>query len=83
MADRISDRKKSVTKRVKKSKGNLAGILIISVVIILIVSIIYSFVSVSSNQIKRNKDNLCRVDGQYIANSSLKCNTYKKIRRMD
>ena len=62
---RISDRKKSVTKRGKKSTGNLAGILIISVVVILVASIIYSFVFVSSNQVKRNKDNLCRVDGQY------------------
>jgi hypothetical protein len=58
-------RKKSVTKRGKKSTGNLAGILIILVVIGLIASIIYSFVSVSSNQVKRNKENLCRVDGQY------------------
>jgi flagellar basal body-associated protein FliL len=62
---RIRDRKKSDTKREKKSTGKLAGIIIISVVLILVTSIIYSFVSVSSGQIKRNKDNLCRVDGQY------------------
>jgi hypothetical protein len=62
---RIRDRKKSITKRGKKSTGNLAGILIISVMIIIVASIIYSFISVSSNQVKRNKDNLCRVDGQY------------------
>jgi hypothetical protein len=62
---RISNRKKSVTKREKKSTGKLAGILIISVVVTLVASIIYSFVSVSSDQVKRNKDNLCRVDGIY------------------
>jgi len=62
---RIRDRKKSDTKREKKSTGNLAGILIISVIVAIVASIIYSFVSVSSEQIKRNKDNLCRVDGQY------------------
>jgi flagellar basal body-associated protein FliL len=45
---RISNRKKSVTKREKKSTGKLAGILIISVVVTLVASIIYSFVSVSS-----------------------------------
>jgi hypothetical protein len=61
----MAERKKSVTKRVKKSQGNLAGVLIISVVVILVASIIYSFVSVSIKQVKRNKDNLCRVDGQY------------------
>ena len=37
----------------------------ISLIILLFSSIIYSFISVSSNQVKRNKDNLCRVDGQY------------------
>jgi hypothetical protein len=62
---RISNRKKSVTKREKKSTGKLAGIIIISVVVTLVASIIYSFVSVSSDQVKRNKDNLCRVDGIY------------------
>jgi hypothetical protein len=62
---RIRDRKKSITKRGKKSTGNLAGILIISVMIIIVASIIYSFISVSTHQVKRNKENLCRVDGQY------------------
>jgi hypothetical protein len=33
--------------------------------IIIVASIIYSFISVSTHQVKRNKENLCRVDGQY------------------
>ena len=60
-----NNRKKSETKRGKKDTGNLAGILIISVVAVLIIGIIYAFVSVSSEQIERNKENLCRVDGNY------------------
>jgi len=65
MAKINKDRKKSDTKRGKKDTGNLAGILIISVVAVLFIAIIYTFVSVSSEQIERNKDNLCRVDGNY------------------
>ena len=60
-----NNRKKSDTKRGKKDTGNLAGILIISVVAVLFIGIIYSFVSVSSEQIERDKENLCRVDGNF------------------
>ena len=65
MANINNNRKKSDTKRGKKDTGNLAGILIISVVAVLVIAIIYTFVSVSSEQIQRNKDNLCRVDGNF------------------
>jgi len=65
MATKLSDRKKSDTKRGKKDTGSLVGILIISVVAVLFIGIVYAFVSVSSEQIDRNKDNLCRVDGNY------------------
>ena len=65
MAGINNNRKKSETKRGKKDNGNLAGILIISAVVVLVIGIIYAFVSVSSEQIERNKDNLCRVDGNY------------------
>ena len=65
MAGINNNRKKSETKRGKKNNGNLAGILIISTVVVLVIGIIYAFVSVSSEQIQRNKDNLCRVDGNY------------------
>lgn len=65
MAGINNNRKKSETKRGKKNNGNLAGILIISAVVVLVIGIIYTFVSVSSEQIQRNKDNLCRVDGNY------------------
>ena len=65
MAKINNNRKKSDTKRGKKDTGNLAAILIISAVAVLFIGIIYTFVSVSSEQIERNKDNLCRVDGNY------------------
>jgi hypothetical protein len=55
----------SNTKRAKQNSGNLAGILIISVVGIMFSAIIYMYVSVSSEQVPRNKDNLCKVDGNY------------------
>ncbi len=63
---RITDnRKKSETKRGKKNSGNLAGILIISVIAALFIAIVYTFISVSSEQIERNKETLCRVDGNF------------------
>jgi hypothetical protein len=65
MAVKNNNRKKSETKRGKKDTGNLAGILIISVVVVLVIGIIYAFISVSSDQVERNKENLCRVDGNY------------------
>lgn len=65
MAAIKNNRKKSETKRAKKDDGNLVGILIISTVVLLVIGIIYAFVSVSSEKIERNKENLCRVDGNY------------------
>ena len=65
MAKIIKNRKKSDTKRAKKKTGNLSGIIIISVIFMLVIGIIYTYISVSSEQIVRNKDNLCRVDGNY------------------
>jgi len=65
MSKIMKNRPSSNTKRVKKSNGNLAGILIISVVAILFSVIMYMYISVSSEQVPRNKDNLCRIDGNY------------------
>ena len=62
---RVNNRKQSETKRGKKHTGNLAGILIISTVAVLFIGIIYAFVTVSSEQVPRDKENLCRVDGNY------------------
>jgi len=65
MYKKINNRPSSNTKRAKKNSGNLAGILIISAVGIVFSAIIYMYVSVSSEQVPRNKDNLCKVDGNY------------------
>lgn len=64
MADRLKDRKTN-TKRTKKSSGNVLGISIIAVVAVLFIGIMYTYVSVSSDIIPRDKDTLCRTDGKF------------------
>lgn len=51
--------------RKKKSRGNLAGYMIIGVLVVTIGGIIYSFISVSFNLVKRDKMTLCRKDGNF------------------
>ena len=65
MAKITRNRQSSDTKRVKKSSGNLLAISIISVVAILFIGIMYTYVSVSSEQVPRDKDTLCRTDGKF------------------
>ncbi|VAY87081.1 hypothetical protein MNB_ARC-1_660 [hydrothermal vent metagenome] len=56
---------KNIRKSPKKKNGDLLGILIISVIVMLIGITMYAFVSVSSKQIPRDKKTLCRIDGKY------------------
>lgn len=65
MSERLRDRQSADTKRVKKSNGNMLAIIIIAVVAVLFIGIMYTYVSVSSKQIPRDKDTLCRTDGKF------------------
>jgi hypothetical protein len=59
------DKKGSSSKRAKKKSGNLLAVVIMSTVAVLFGLIIYTFVTVSSEIIPRDKETLCRIDGQY------------------
>jgi hypothetical protein len=59
------DKKSSSSKRGKKKSGNLLAVVIMSTVAVLFGLIIYTFVTVSSEIIPRDKETLCRIDGQY------------------
>lgn len=59
------DKRQSDNKRGKKKSGNLLAIIILSVVAGLIGLIVYTFVTVSSEIIPRDKETLCRIDGKF------------------
>ena len=59
------DKRKPDNKRGKKKNGNSLAIIILSIVAVLFGLIIYTYVSVSSEVIPRDKETLCRIDGKF------------------